>query len=233
MSTQPYKNNHNLTLRALHNIPPSSLHPHSGLPLPLHPHLLTRPCSQNPSLLHPNSTLDSASSTGIAPLRPTSSKATNYMVVPQRVPRQLVKSVTDIASPLVFRRKGHKEPGVRLSNCLGFAVPELEYMNDRPFKNFVYREITIHIEWPGYSHYGQRMQLGAEKDLSRADILTMVTQIIQNFIHQTKKHELKCEPTQEHWRLERTDIRRLYITRLIHRGGSYWQPEILCSVFDA
>ncbi|KAE9389264.1 hypothetical protein BT96DRAFT_1003410 [Gymnopus androsaceus JB14] len=226
--TERLTSGHNLTLPPIRDTHRSL----SSLPLPLHVHILNRPSSTNPSLLRPNSAFDSASaSTIISPLRLTDGAA-KYTLVPQRVySYQLVSSIEQ--SSLVFQRKGGSEPGVPISRCLGRAVPEIQGMLESPFQDLVYREVTIHIEWPGYAHFGRRItKLRPGNDLSKVDLLCTVAHIIEDFFKCIKKSHLVCEPAQKRWDLQGVDLERLCITRLIHLGGSIWQPEIWCPVFD-
>ncbi|KAG7089453.1 hypothetical protein E1B28_011138 [Marasmius oreades] len=160
---------------------------------------------------------------------------TNHIIIPQQPffdENQMANLESFRQESVSFQLERFPELGVRISDALG-DEPILVGGNDMVFDKDVYKEIKLRILWPGYSRFPFERRLKTrDTKASRSLVLMLLSRAIADFIKHVNHNRIPVEQGFERWEvgMHRPSItsKDLFVTGLIHRGGSNWQPEIWC-----
>ncbi|KAF8623619.1 hypothetical protein AX17_007321 [Amanita inopinata Kibby_2008] len=159
---------------------------------------------------------------------------TNHILVPQILFSEELatpKSYPDTKyPPIVFQLVDFPEVGVRISRVVGKDTPRIAGAQDKVL-DIGDREIKIWLLWPGYDEPLQKRLKTQSGTITRDTLLLIIANVILNFMEKMKNSRVKSG--HEAWAIGTHPNGRpgiagpaLFITRLIHRGGSNWQPEL-------
>ncbi|KAG5730942.1 hypothetical protein E4T56_gene7105 [Termitomyces sp. T112] len=136
--------------------------------------------------------------------------------------------------PIVFQTAGFPEIGVRVGKIAHSQnPPPIEGPKDEIFAASGNREIQVWILWPGYSSEPLRKRIKTQGGkITRELFLTVLAHDVLDYTYSIYKKKIPIEPGYEKWTIgskaeENTIVGgELFITRLVHRGGSNWQIEL-------
>ncbi|RDB26040.1 hypothetical protein Hypma_006655 [Hypsizygus marmoreus] len=135
---------------------------------------------------------------------------------------------------ITFQTVGIPELGVRVGKIAERYSPAIVHGDDQVFKVTGDMQIKLWIIWPGYSAEPMQRRMKTQNGTATRDFaLAFIANAILDFTYSVYKSKVPVECGREEWTIgPRADKRpgvvgaELFITRLIHRGGSNWQPEI-------
>lgn len=166
---------------------------------------------------------------------------TNHVPVPQRefreeyIPkRPSYKDAHIRYPPITFQTFGIPELGVRVGKVAERYAPSIVGGNDPVFAAAGDREVKFWILWPGYSSEPLQKRIKTrDGTVTRDTVLMIIANALTEYTCKIQRKGTPVEPGYEDWTIgPRTDGKQgivgtsLFITRLHHRGGSAWQPEI-------
>ncbi|KAH7884406.1 hypothetical protein F5I97DRAFT_2036932 [Phlebopus sp. FC_14] len=136
--------------------------------------------------------------------------------------------------PIVFERKGSKDPYTIGELLVMGDMPELVGGEDEVFSSFTDRFIKINIVWPGYTQFPfeKRLFTKSRVTLTRRGMLATLAGHVDEFARYIQEEEIPVERGQEQWTMEkkcegsRTLWQDCVITGLHHVTGCTWKPEI-------
>ncbi|KAF8628010.1 hypothetical protein AX15_004129 [Amanita polypyramis BW_CC] len=141
-------------------------------------------------------------------------------------------------SPITFQLVDFPEVGVRISKIIEREAPRIAGGGDKVL-DIGDREIRVWLLWPGYDEPLQRRMKTHGGTITRDTLLLVVTNLVLHFIDKIKSSELQVKEGYEPWAIgTRPDGQpgitgpELLVTRLIHRGGANWQPELWAPRFN-
>jgi len=131
----------------------------------------------------------------------------------------------------MFHVANFPEVGVKVGALNRTKIPLLSGGDDPVFQNVQEREIRVRILWPGYSavSFEKRLRtLQGSTSRTRTSVVIKLAQIMLEFSQHLRLTREQVEPGQEQWQIGPLGIScsNVFITRLIHRGGSHWQMEL-------
>ncbi|RXW21762.1 hypothetical protein EST38_g4086 [Candolleomyces aberdarensis] len=142
--------------------------------------------------------------------------------------RQVQKPEKNIKPPkITFQKKGFPEPGVTYDELLVMAgsVPRLEGNDDKVFQSAVGNSINVMINWPGYKiglkQIKPRYPLS---QITREELLRQVARLLRSWLMVVKRESESTDPFFAIRSEE--DFRGVFITSLVHLGGSDWQVHL-------
>ncbi|KAF8071874.1 hypothetical protein FPV67DRAFT_902999 [Lyophyllum atratum] len=213
--------------------------PHSQGRAPTHSHSVESP-SRRMRGVH-DQPYPQESTSQLQPLRVRRSLATgptNHVLVPQleyrdEEQKQWCSDIHIRLEPITFQVANFPEPGVQIGKIANSAYsPAIIGANDAVFAAAGDREIKLWILWPGCSGtpMQKRMKTKGGK-ITRELTLMLVANLILECMYEIYRKKVPVE--QADWTIGATTDKkpgfvgdRLFITRLLHRGGSNWQPEL-------
>ncbi|TFK40161.1 hypothetical protein BDQ12DRAFT_711578 [Crucibulum laeve] len=171
------------------------------------------------------------------PEDPDMEAPTNHILLPQRIPTIKFASRSyeePRYPPITFQALHFPEAGMRLGKVIDRCMPAIEGGDDTVLEKAVDREITIKLMWPGYSTvpFQKRIKTLNGK-VTRETILMVLAKAIIQYVRKILVEHIPVEAGFEKWAIGiQPNGRRgiigpeVFVTRLIHCGGSYWRPEL-------
>ncbi|KAF8959517.1 hypothetical protein BDZ97DRAFT_1922865 [Flammula alnicola] len=169
------------------------------------------------------------SNTGLDPVGPS-----NLRLVPQRIFDEPTSSKSHHYryAPITFQLRGFPEIGVKVAAILNERTPVLIGDADPVFHDVQEREVRVQILWPGYSKvlFEKRVKTLQGK-MARGSVAVQLAIMVIDFAYKIKETKRPIERGYEQWSIktEHNDGIKpsdIFITRLIHCGGSHWQMEL-------
>ncbi|KAG6845465.1 hypothetical protein H0H87_008825 [Tephrocybe sp. NHM501043] len=167
---------------------------------------------------------------------PPPSGPTNHVILPQEEyfeERDKMWRYGPRSQPITFQSRNIPELGVRIGKTAHCQVVDIEGANDLVFADSSYREIQVWVLWPGYSSHPLRRRIKTQGGgIARHILLTVISHTILDFTFGIYNKKIPVERGHEKWMIgSKADGNtivggELFITRLVHRGGSNWQVEI-------
>ncbi|KAH9481462.1 hypothetical protein JR316_0005988 [Psilocybe cubensis] len=153
--------------------------------------------------------------------------------VPQAVFRAPASSGSFRYQDIAFHKEGFPEPGIRVGE-IGQPTFLLEGATECTLPNTGDSFLSIQIMWPGYEPY--KFKLKAFMGEGRAKV-PITHETIANRLCAELLEFKKClkvvDPMLAHsWWISRhygdagIDINQLFLSHMVHRGGSHWQVEL-------
>ncbi|KAG6862524.1 hypothetical protein C0995_000072 [Termitomyces sp. Mi166 len=170
---------------------------------------------------------------GNGPVVPPPSGPTNHVLVPQPEyfdERDKKWRYGPRYPPITFQTAGFPEIGVRVSKIAhSHQPPPIEGANDEIFAISGDRE----VQWPGYSSEPLKKRIKTQGGkIIRQLFLTILAHDILDFTYDIHRKRIPIEPGYEKWMIgSKAEVNtivggELFITRVVHRGGSNWQVEL-------
>ncbi|KAG5651922.1 hypothetical protein H0H81_006937 [Sphagnurus paluster] len=164
---------------------------------------------------------------------------TNHVLVPQ-IPyayadderRKWCPDPAFRQASIIFQSENIPEPGVRVGKISHSAYPPpIQGADDPVFAASGDREIKLWIVWPGYSTEPLQKRIKTQGGkLTRQLLLTLIANMVLDFTYEIHRKKIPIEAGYLEWAIGDKNGGfvggELFITRLVHRGGSNWQPEI-------
>ncbi|KAF9468007.1 hypothetical protein BDZ94DRAFT_835139 [Collybia nuda] len=170
---------------------------------------------------------------------PGPSGPTNHVLVPQREFREpeAKRPYTDPYfrhPPITFQTANIPELGVRVGKVMERYSPGVIGDQDLVMAGVHEKEIRFWILWPGYSTEPIQKRMKTQNGtISRDTVLMVLANAVLEFTHMIQKKQIPVQRGYEDWTIGVCPDNtlgivgsHLFITRLLHRGGSNWQPEI-------
>lgn len=137
--------------------------------------------------------------------------------------------------PIQFQRRNSDVPfAIKELLCIA-GMLDLVGGNDEVFGGHSARAIEVRVSWPGYERHAiEKRILTGRGAPTRSMLLFMLANQIIEVAKYVRDNNIPVEHGQEQWAMEcnhetrHTFWENCAITTLRHRGGSRWQPEILC-----
>ncbi|KAF8150658.1 hypothetical protein B0H34DRAFT_678451 [Crassisporium funariophilum] len=182
---------------------------------------------------HERSSRDENSHVITRPKRPTHGPS-NHILIPQGlIPEPASSKDYYFRYPDInFRLANFPEFGVRVDAITRPHVPAIEGADDPVLKDVAERELKIQVVWPGYSTLPFEKRIKTVKgSLSRHAVLVKLAHIMLDFSIHIKQSKARVERGQESWAVSGgsgpgISCADVFITKLIHCGGSHWQMEL-------
>ncbi|KAG5646957.1 hypothetical protein DXG03_001680 [Asterophora parasitica] len=168
---------------------------------------------------------------------------TNHVMVPQveyqddERDRRGVRYTADLSfrhDTITFQTANIPELGVRVGKIShSHYPPPIQGADDEVFAKAGDREVRLWIQWPGYSAHPLQKRIKTQGGkLTRQLLLTQIANMVLDFAYDIHRKKIPVERGYSEWAIgDKKKIDgiiggELFITRLVHCGGSNWQPEI-------
>ncbi|KAF5381964.1 hypothetical protein D9615_004415 [Tricholomella constricta] len=162
---------------------------------------------------------------------------TNHILVPQleHYDDDRRKWCSDPAfrhESIIFQSENIPEPGVRVGKISHSAYPPpILGADDTVFAAAGDREVKLWILWPGYNAEPLQKRIKTQGGrITRQLLLTLVANLVLDFAYEINRKKIPVERGYTEWAIGDKNHGivggELFITRLVHRGGSNWQPEL-------
>ncbi|GLB40355.1 hypothetical protein LshimejAT787_0802260 [Lyophyllum shimeji] len=138
-------------------------------------------------------------------------------------------------APITFQSENIPGQGVRLGEVASSPYPpSIVGAEDAVFAGVSDREIKMWLLWPGYSAVPMQKRMKTQGGrITRELALRLIANLILECMYELHKSKIPVEQGYTEWTIgPRGDKKQefvgeeLFITRLVHRGGSNWQPEV-------